>query len=117
MRVMSVLVLLGVVVTLATLATWMATGMSPYTKFKIVETIEVEVDPDDPLAGTGFFEGTTEEKTVQRDAFQLGIFPTAGRLIDKHMVSVATILFPVWSLIGICTWRQRRARKPVGGVG
>ncbi|MCZ6688127.1 MAG: hypothetical protein O7H41_00785 [Planctomycetota bacterium] len=117
MKVMSVLLLLGVVVTLATLATWMATGMSPYTKFKIVETIEVEVDPDDPFAGTGFFEGTTEEKTVERDAFQLGIFPTAGGLIDKHMVSVATILFPVWSLIGIGAWRRRRAKKLEGGAG
>ena len=80
-------------------------------KAKIVETIEVQVDPDDPLAGTGFFEGTTEEKTVERDAFQLGIFPTPAGLIDKHLVSVATILAPVWSLIGIGVWRQRRSRN------
>ena len=37
-------------VTLVTLAIWLSTGRHYYTKFSVVERVETQIDPTDPLA-------------------------------------------------------------------
>ncbi len=104
----------AIVVTLATVILWQATGGDYYTKFQVVEEVQSEVDPDDPLAAAGFYESDTTTHTVTRDAFRFGLLPTPEGLFDKHAVSVASIAGPVWiCAIGFAWWTRRR-RKASG---
>jgi hypothetical protein len=99
-------------VTLAALIIWQTTGGDYYTKFEIVAQIETPVDQNDPLAAAGFYEGTSQTQTVTRREFHLGLLPTPSGLLDKHMVSVASIVSPVWVIaIGLVWWRRRRSRR------
>ena len=97
--------------TAAVLLAWAATGRHAYTKYEVIAKERVEIPKDDPLAEAGFYDGDSEERTVRRDEFHLGIFPTASGLIDKHIVSVVTILVPIWVLVGFLSWRSRRSGR------
>ena len=103
--------LAALVISLATMVTWVATGRDAYTKFQVVERTTASVDADDPLAGTGFYEDEeAQEKIVVRDEFRLGLFPSPQGLFDKHMLSVATILGLTWGL-WMAAWLARRMRR------
>lgn len=111
------LLILALLITIATLATWLATDRAYYTKFQVVEQVEVEVEADDPLAGTGFFDEAedggpaTEVRTETRDEFRLGLLPTPEGLFDKHMLSVLSLAGPAWALVvvsALLDWRRRR---------
>lgn len=98
-----------VLITVAALGLWWGTDHHFYTKFEVVKQVEVEVDPEDPLAQAGFYDGETVEKTVRRDEFHLGLLPTPRGLFDKHVISVVSIVFPAWLLGGatlICLRRR-----------
>lgn len=99
---------LASMVTLAVLGTWVITGQDAYTKFQVVEEVEREIAEDDPLAATGFYDGETQVETVRRDEFRLGLIPTPRGLLDKHLVSVVTIVLPIWGAVGFLAWRRRR---------
>ncbi len=105
------LIVFAGVVTVGTLVTWLATGRHYYTKFEIVENVEVPLEEDDPLAGTGFYDEDAAEVTVTRDEFHLGLLPTPQRLLDRHALSVISILGSTW---GVCLtllwWLARRKR-------
>jgi hypothetical protein len=95
-------------VTLVVLVTWQVTGGDYYTKFEVVEQVEKQVDPNDPLAQAGFYDGSTQTETVTRDAFRFGLLPTPGGLFDKHILSVLSIATPFWLLSLGLLWRSRR---------
>ncbi len=105
-----------IAVAIAAVATWRVTGGDYYTKFEVVETVERPVDPADPLAGTGFYEGDKMTETVRRKQFRLGLLPTPSRLVDKHMLSVVTLTTPFVILTLLRAWRARR-RSSTGGGG
>lgn len=91
-----VIVIVASAVTAAALTTWMATGRHAYTKFVVVERVTTPIDPDDPLAQAGFYDGSTSIQTVERPEFHLGVLPVPERLLDKHMLSVVTIVGAAW---------------------
>ncbi len=102
----------ALLVTAGAVVTWMATGRHYYTKFEVVERVEEPVADDDPFAATGFYDGGSVETTVRRDEFHLGLFPTPQGVLDKHALSVASILGPVWGLVlGIILWQNRRRKR------
>ena len=106
-----------VLITVAALGLWWGTDRHFYTKFEVVTQVEVEIDPEDPLAQAGFYDGETVEKTVRRDEFHLGLLPTPRGLFDKHVISVVSIVFPAWLLGGATLIRLRRRTNrqlPVG---
>ena len=95
--------------TLITVSVWIGTNRHFYTKFEVVDTVEQDIDPDDPLAGTGFYDDEMVETTVTRAEFHLGLLPTPSGLLDKHAVSVVSILGPAWALaLGWWWWARRR---------
>jgi len=95
------------VLTLTTIGIWVGTDRHFYTKFEVVDTVEQQVDPNDPLAGTGFYDDATIETTVTRQEFHLGMLPTPSGVLDKHALSVVSILGPIWTLVGVW-WMVRR---------
>jgi hypothetical protein len=107
-----------VLVTIGALGLWASTNYHAYTKYEVVERVPVEVDEEDPFAGTGLFEGEDGApvyQTVQRESFHFGILPTPQGLFDKHMASVVTVVAPVWFLslafLGLVAWRHRRRAR------
>jgi hypothetical protein len=110
-----------VLITLGALGLWAFTDYHAYTKYQVVERVTVVVAEDDPFAGTGLFEGKEGEpvfQTVQRESFHFGLLPTPQGIFDKHVVSVLTVVFPVWfatlAFLGVIAWRsRRRAGNPV----
>ena len=103
---------IAAVITLATAVVWGATGGDFYTKYQIVETIESEVDANDPLVAVGFYEGTTQTQTVTRNEFHLGLLPTPQGIFDKHALSVASIAGPTWvAAISFAWWTRRRVLR------
>jgi len=108
-----VLVILAVVVSLASLITWQVTGGDWYTKFQVVEQVETEADPDDPLTAAGFYDDGTVTRTEARDEFRLGMLPTPAGLLDKHLLSVTSLAGPFWALaLGLFLIDRRRRRRP-----
>jgi hypothetical protein len=105
-----VLALIG---TAAVVSTWALTGRHYYTKFRVVETVEQEVDANDPFAGTGFYDedDSGQTKTVVRDEFHLGLLPVPQGIFDKHMVSVVSIAVPLWGLAAVAAWVTRRRNR------
>jgi hypothetical protein len=101
-------------VTLITLGLWIGTDRHFYTKFEVVETVSQTIDPDDPLAGTGFYDGETAEVTVTRSEFHLGLLPTPSGLLDKHALSVVSILGPTWVAALGWWWLRRRSDRARG---
>lgn len=104
-----IILVLAALITLATLTTWQMTGGDYYTKFEVVEQVKTPVDQNDPLAAAGFFEGASQTKTVTRQEFHLGLLPTPSGLLDKHALSVASIVSPFWLVaFGLVWWKRRR---------
>jgi len=102
--------LIPILITLAVLIAWQATGGDAYTKFTVVERVEVGTPSNDPLAGTGMFDDAQPRyETVRRDEFRLGLLPTPQGLFDKHAISVASVAGPVWAVfLGIGLIRKLR---------
>lgn len=105
------MLILAVLVTVVSLVTWQATGGDWYTKFEVVEQVDVNPDPSDPLAAAGFYDGEAVTRTEARDEFRLGLLPTPSRLLDKHILSVATLTGPLWGLGMVAFWFGRRRMK------
>ena len=107
-----IILLLAALVSLAALITWRMTGGDYYTKFVVVEQVETPVAKNDPLAVAGFYEETSQTRTVIREEFHLGLLPTASGLLDKHALSVASIVPPVWlAALGLVWWGRHRLRR------
>ncbi|HSG99580.1 MAG TPA: hypothetical protein VLB27_05995 [candidate division Zixibacteria bacterium] len=100
----------GLALTIAALITWQMTGGDAYTKYRLNVEVERKLDPSDPLYGTGFYENDIVKETVTRDEFRLGLLPTPQGLFDKHLVSVTTIVGPLWALVGGAVVLARRKR-------
>jgi hypothetical protein len=107
------LLILAILVTAATLVLWLSTGGHWYTKYQVIEQVEMTIDPDDPLALAGFYdEGTIELRTETRDGFYFGLLPTPRGLIDKHMLSVLSIAAPFWLAVGGSLALRRFVSRP-----
>ena len=98
-------------VTVASVVLWQATGGDFYTKYQVVEQVQQQIDPADPLAATGFYEDEAKFTTVIRDDFRFGLLPTPSGLWDKHLLSVVSISGPLWVLVLVTLWWSRR-RQP-----
>jgi hypothetical protein len=109
-RIANALIVVSLLVTVAALVTWRVTGGDYFTKFEVVEEIERLVAPDDPLAGTGFYDNDTQRTTDVRKEFHLGLFPLASGLFDKHWLSVSSVVTPFWVITLGVWWRARRSR-------
>ncbi len=112
-RTMLKLLVIAVVLTVAALGLWLATGAHPYTKYQDVTRQELPTDEDDPFAEAGFYDGDTVTRTVKNNVFYFGLLPTPQGLFDKHAFSVVSIVVPVWLIVGgisLVRWRARRRR-------
>ena len=89
----------ALIITIASLVTWQVTGGDYYTKFEVVEQIDSPVDPDDPLAGTGFYDDDSQKETVVTQGLRFGLLPTPKHLMDKHLLSVASMTIPPWTIV------------------
>ena len=110
-RITHKLLAVAVVVTVAALGMWQATGAHPYTKYEDVTREQVRTDVDDPFVEAGFYEGDTVTQTVRKDVFYFGLFPTPQGLFDKHALSVVSVVVPVWLVVVgsvLVRWRARR---------
>ena len=117
-RTMLKLLVTAVVVTVAALGAWLATGAHPYTKYQDVVREEVSTDEDDPFAEAGFYDGETVTQTVKKDVFYFGLLPTPQGLFDKHAVSVVSFVVPVWLIVGgIALVRWHARRRSARGAG
>ena len=113
---MKAIFLAAAIITASLLIAWLATGRHYYTKYQVVESVRAPVDPDDPLAGTGFYDEESRIETVTKQEFHLGLLPTPQGLLDKHGLSVISILIPTWFCALALAWwlrRRRRAAIPV----
>ena len=103
---------LAVVVTSATLVTWLTTGGDYYTKYQVVEEVATPLDADDPFAAAGFYEGSSQTQTLVRNEFRFGLLPTPQGVFDKHAMSVTSIAFPSWIIAaGVAWWPQLRRKR------
>ena len=100
----------ALIVTLIMIVAWQATGGDYYTKFQVVEQVEVPLDKDDPLVAAGFYDTDVKTESVTRDEFRLGLLPTPSKLIDKHLLSVISISAPFWLIAVVLFFRPILAR-------
>ena len=107
-RLSRLIVGLSAVGTLVTLTVWLSTGRHYFTKFSVVERVETQIDPSDPLAQAGFYDHSSRTQTVQRDEFHLGLLPVPQGLFDKHAVSVVSITLPMLGISALFLWRAGR---------
>ena len=98
------------VLTLASIATWMATGLHPYTKYEEITRVKEPAPLDDPFAEAGLYDGEAF-RTVRKRVVYFGLLPTPQRLFDKHVFSVLSVVLPVWSVVGSLALIQRRRRR------
>ncbi|RMG44730.1 MAG: hypothetical protein D6718_09520 [Acidobacteria bacterium] len=98
MKPKTIVTALAAAATLVSLGMWVATGRHYYTKFEVVETVSAPVDPSDPLAAAGFYDGAKVERTVRRPEFHLGLLPTPKGVLDKNALSVLSLTAPAWLL-------------------
>ena len=110
-RTMFSLLIISVVITGLALTTWVATGRHPYTKYQEVTREQFSAGADDPFAGTGFYDGSIVTKTVKKNVFYFGLLPAPQGLFDKHAVSVASVVVPVWLILGGFVLMRRRLAK------
>ena len=99
------------VITAAIVIFWQLTGGDDYTKFQVVEEVEKSIEEDDPLAAAGFYDDQERTETVVKNEFRLGLLPTPNALLDKHWLSVASLLGFTWLIAFALMWRKRRQRK------
>jgi hypothetical protein len=101
----------------ASLLVWRATGGDAFTKFEAIEIIQRPVQPDDPLAGTAFYDSNTVTETIRIKQFRLGLLPGTPRLTDKHALSVVTVTAPLGVLTLLSAlWARCRKRPGSGGT-
>ena len=105
------IIITALIVTLAAVVLWQATGGDYYTKYQVVEQVETEHDPNDPLADAGFYEGSSQTETISRDEFRFGLLPTPQSILDKHSLSVATVMGLTWVPVLGLAWSARRKTK------
>ena len=99
-------------ITLAAGILWQATGGDYYTKYEVIEQVPRTVDPDDPFAEAGLYEGGSQMETVRRDEFRFGLLPTPQGVFDKHAVSVVSFVVPAWiGTLGVALWTRRKAKR------
>ncbi len=112
-RTMLKLLVIAVVLTVAAFGLWLATGAHPYTKYQDVTRQELPTDEDDPFAEAGFYDGDTVTRTVKKNVFYFGLLPTPQGVFDKHVLSVVSVVLPVWLIVGgisLIRWRARRRK-------
>lgn len=103
----------AMLLTVASLILWQATGGDFYTKYQIVEVVPMQLDPDDPLVAAGFYDDDATE-TITRDEFRFGLLPTAEGLFDKHVISVLSFTAPTWFVtLGIIWWSRRKLKAQI----
>lgn len=99
-------------ITLAAGGLWQATGGDYYTKYEVIEQVPRTVDPDDPFAEAGLYDGGSQTETVQRDEFRFGLLPTPQGIFDKHAISVVSFAAPAWiGAFGILIWTRRKTKR------
>ena len=104
-------------VTIMAVGLWLVTDAHWYTKYQVVERTQQAVDPDDLLAGTGFYDDEIVETTLHKDEFHLGLLPTPQGVFDKHALSVVTIAAPFWAWFLFAFRRaHRRVATPLAPV-
>ncbi|MFH2035046.1 MAG: hypothetical protein ABIJ45_01485 [Candidatus Zixiibacteriota bacterium] len=104
------ILIIASIFTLMVLIIWQATGGDYYTKYEVVKEVEEELDSSDPLVAAGFYENSTITKTVTLNEFRFGLLPTPQGLFDKHIISVVTILIPIWGITILYLWFTRRRK-------
>jgi hypothetical protein len=109
------LLVLATFVTVLAILLWQVTGGDYYTKYEVVSQVEKTIDPTDPLAAAGFYDGTTVTETVKRNEFRFGLLPTPTGILDKHVLSVVTFTGPLWGLVVVVIFVARLSRKGAGG--
>ena len=109
---MKLLIAVAGVVTAIAIGLWLVTGVHPYTKFEDVVGEEVPIDPDDPFAEAGFYdESDTITQVVTKDVFYFGLLPTPQGIMDKHALSVSSVVVPVWIVVGVIAIVRRQASR------
>ncbi len=99
--------------TAAVLLLWQVTGGDYYTKYEIVEEVEVKLDQSDPLVAAGFYDEGPVTKTISREEFRLGLLPVPQGLADKHAISVVTLVFPAWIIAAAYLWYRRNRKSRI----
>jgi hypothetical protein len=108
---MRILVVVAIVITVGALGVWQASGGDFYTKFEVVREVTQPLDPSDPLVAAGFYD-TGSTTVVRERQFRLGLLPTPSRLLDKHALSVTTIISPVWAVAAVAALVRRKRKSP-----
>jgi len=96
--------------TVALLGLWLYTGRAVFTHFQLVGQQSSAVGEEDPLAATGFYGADSVTRVTLRDEFGFGLLP-AGGPFDRHVVSVTTMVIPIWILTSYGLWRRRRPER------
>ncbi len=113
---MKPLIAIAGVITVIAIGLWLATGLHPYTKFEDVVQEETPIDADDPFAEAGFYdEDETITQVVTRDVFYFGFLPTPQSIMDKHALSVSSVVIPVWLVVGVIAIVRRQASRQIRG--
>jgi len=109
----TIVLLAAVALTATALGAWWITDRHYYTKYEVVEQVEVALDADDPLVLAGFYDERARVETVRRREFHLGLLPVPQGVFDKHALSVLTLVAPAWLLCLPLAWwlRHRRDRR------
>lgn len=106
---------LAVLVTAIAALTWLATGRHVFTKYEAIEERANPPAADDPFAAAGFYDGNTVAQVTHVDAFHFGLLPSAGSVLDKHVISLVTVAAPLWALTLVFAWRRRSKRRRLHG--
>lgn len=113
---MKLLIAVAGVVTAIVIGLWLVTGVHPYTKFEDVVREEAPIDADDPFAEAGFYdESDTITQVVTKDVFYFGLLPTPQGIMDKHALSVVSIVIPVWLVVGVIAIKRWRTSRQIRG--
>jgi hypothetical protein len=102
---------LALLVTTGSALAWMATGRHVFTKYEAIEERAHPPAADDPFAAAGFYDGNTAPQVVHVDAFHFGLLPSAGSVLDKHVLSLSTVAAPLWAVTLAFAWRRRSRRR------
>lgn len=104
--------LAAIIISISTLITWQITGGHVYTTYHLNETVQVELDQNDPLVQAGFYgDQKTKDTVITSEGLHLGLLPAPQGIFDKHVFSVASISGPIWGLALVFWFFQRRKLK------